>query len=137
MSSQEYDAAMQTRIAAAVVLAALMGCTAEERQAVAELQAVQASIAKLYPDGTVNLTLVNGRHLVISVVNSSFNKRPEGEREAQARRSAQAGFAGCKGELDQVSVRFTSRTGVGITVRRTIANYLFTADELRAAAPAR
>jgi len=112
-------------------VALLWACTAEQREALVKITATQKILAAQYPDGTVNVNLMNDRHLVIAVLNSSFNGKPATERAAQARKSAETAFQSLGGDLDDVRVSFVSRKGIGVTITNTIDSYAFKADELK------
>lgn len=117
------------RVAALLCLALVFACTERERAERTQFREAEAALARQLPGSTVTVEEINAGSILITVINSSFNDRPDEERKAQATRTSRAAVAMLTAHPpEEVRVVFASRTGI---VTRNVADYPFIANVLR------
>jgi len=129
--------AMRLRpLALLALIAVLAHCSQEQRATLSTLQATQEKLAAELKPAEVGLNLMNGRFLVVNIINSPLNGAPEAERAAHARKAAEIANGGGFPGIESVRVNFINKSGgFGVTVTKTVATYSFTPAELTPAAP--
>jgi hypothetical protein len=69
------------------ILFATFGCTERQRAERAQFREAEIALAQQLPGSTVTVEEINAGSILITVLNSSFNARPDAERKAQAVRT--------------------------------------------------
>lgn len=123
-----------------LALLPLAGCEQVERakQVMGEMTQLRSGIAREF-GAAPQVNVSNGRVLTLTFVNSGFEKLPDAQREATARRVAEyvrdhyAGYA----RLSEVGVAFASQRKAGpVTTTETRPRHVYSTAELDAPATA-
>ena len=118
----------------AILLALILpaACTQEQRASFSRLFEVQKTITAQFPGSEVNVNLMNGRYLTITIANSAMNTADPATREREARKAATTAVRILNEPLESVRVNFTRhRGGFGFNLINSVASYAFKVDELK------